>query len=150
MKTSPKPLYLFAFLLAACALLAWAAAPSPPETPDDSWPYYGHDAGGMRYSPLAQINRDNVATLKVAWTFHTGDVSEGGGHRKRSGFETTPLLVDGTLYLTTAFNRIIALNPQTGAQRWPYDPKIDLDGDYGDALVTRGVATWLDTPRSAR
>src|SRR6202140_3186322 len=113
----------------------------------DDWPYYGHDAGGMRYSPLAQINRGNVATLKVAWTFHTGDVSEGRGDRKRSGFETTPLLVDGTLYLTTPFNRVIALNPETGKQRWAYDPKIALDADYGDGLVNRGAATWLDSGR---
>jgi glucose dehydrogenase len=54
----------------------------------------------MRYSALAQINRQNVSKLKVAWTFHTGDISEGKGRRKRSGFETTPLLIDGTLYLT--------------------------------------------------
>jgi len=111
------------------------------------WPYYGHDAGGMRYSPLTQINRENVSTLKVAWTFHTGDISEGRGDRKRSGFETTPLLVDGTLYLTTAFNRVIALDPATGTQRWAYDPKVDLDGDYGDGLVNRGAATWLDSAR---
>jgi quinoprotein glucose dehydrogenase len=102
----------------------------------------------MRFSPLTQINRGNVATLKVAWTFHTGDVSEFGGRRKRSGFETTPLLVDGTLYLSTAFNRVIALDPATGTQRWAYDPKIDLDGDYGDGLVNRGVATWLDSTRA--
>jgi quinoprotein glucose dehydrogenase len=102
----------------------------------------------MRFSPLTQINRGNVATLKVAWTFHTGDVSELGGRRKRSGFETTPLLVDGTLYLSTAFNRVIALDPATGTQRWAYDPKIDLDGDYGDGLVNRGVATWLDSTRA--
>ncbi|HWW17256.1 MAG TPA: pyrroloquinoline quinone-dependent dehydrogenase [Candidatus Saccharimonadales bacterium] len=114
---------------------------------DGEWPYYGHDAGGMRFSPLTQINRENVATLKVAWTFHTGDVSEGRGRRKRSGFESTPLMVDRTLYLTTPFNRVIALDPETGAQRWAYDPKIELDGDYGDGLVNRGVATWIDSTR---
>jgi quinoprotein glucose dehydrogenase len=113
---------------------------------EGDWPYYGHDAGGMRYSPLAQINRDNVANLKVAWTFHTGDVSDGHGRRKRSGFESTPLLVDATLYLTTPFNRVIALDPETGVQRWAYDPKIELDGDYGDGLVNRGVATWPAAP----
>ena len=102
----------------------------------------------MRYSPLTQINRENVSTLKVAWTFHTGDISEATGRRKRSGFETTPLLVDGTLYLTTAFNRIIALDPETGNQRWAYNPQINLDGDYGDGLVNRGVATWLDSTRA--
>jgi len=102
----------------------------------------------MRFSPLTQINRDNVAQLKVAWAFHTGDISEAGDRRKRSGFETTPLLVDGTLFLTTAFNRIIALDPEIGTQRWAYDPKIDLDGDYGDGLINRGVATWLDSTRA--
>jgi quinoprotein glucose dehydrogenase len=131
--------------LSVCAFLIGAAAPAPPDSAGDSWPCYGHDAGGMRYSPLTQINRESVSALKVAWTFHTGDISEASGRRKRSGFETTPLLVDGTLYLTTAFNRIIALDPETGSQRWAYDPKIDLDGDYGDGLVNRGVATWLDT-----
>jgi quinoprotein glucose dehydrogenase len=110
----------------------------------DDWPYYGHDAGGMRYSPLTQINRENVAQLKVAWTFHTGDVSDGSGGRQRSGFETTPILVDGTLYFSTPFNRVIALDPETGTQRWAYDPKIDPTWDYGDGLVNRGVATWLD------
>src|SRR2546429_5263799 len=104
----------------------------------------------MRYAPLTQINRENVSQLKVAWTFHTGDISEGGGRRKRSGLETTPLLVDGTLYLTTAFNRIVALDPEIGKPRWAYDPKIDLDGDYGDGLINRGAATWLDSSRTAK
>jgi quinoprotein glucose dehydrogenase len=113
----------------------------------DGWPYYGHDAGGMRYSPLSQINRSNVATLKVAWTFHVGDISDGSGHKKRSGLETTPILVDGTLYLTTAFNRVFALDPETGKQRWVYDPMIEIAGDYGDGLINRGVTAWLDPAR---
>lgn len=103
----------------------------------------------MRYSPLAQINRDNVANLKVAWIFHTGDVSDGSRDRKRSGFEATPILVDGTLYFTTPFNRVIALDPETGKQLWAYDPKIDQTLDYGDGLVNRGVATWMDAGKSA-
>src|SRR5271156_6740178 len=116
-------------------------------TPDTDWPYYGGEAGGMRYSLLTQINPRNVSKLKVAWGFHTGDVSDGKHGKQRSGFETTPILVDGTLFLTTGFNRVIALNPVTGTQRWSYDPKIDLTWDYGDALVNRGVATWLDPVR---
>src|SRR6202165_4992157 len=97
---------------------------------DGEWPYYGHDAGGMRYSPLAQINRENVSTLKVAWTFHVGDISDGSGGKKRSGLETTPILVDGTLYLTTAFNRVFAIDPAPGKRRWGYDPMIEIAGDY--------------------
>jgi quinoprotein glucose dehydrogenase len=114
----------------------------------DDWPYYGHDAGGMRYSPLAQINRENVATLKVAWTFHVGDMSDGSGGKKRSGLETTPILVGGTLYLTSGFNRVFAIDPETGKQLWVYDPRIDLAENYGDGLINRGVAAWLDRSRA--
>jgi membrane-bound PQQ-dependent dehydrogenase (glucose/quinate/shikimate family) len=121
----------------------------PPGGPVDDWPYYGHDPGGMRYSPLTEINRENVSQLKVAWVFHTGDISDESHDRKRSGFETTPILVDGTLYLTTPFNRVIALDPETGAQRWAYDPLVDPTGDYGDGLINRGVSTWLDPARPA-
>jgi quinoprotein glucose dehydrogenase len=115
-----------------------------------TWPYYGGDAVGMRYSLLTQINPRNVSKLKVAWVFHTGDISDGKHGKQRSGFETTPIFVDGTLFLTTGFNRVIALDPATGTQRWSYDPKIDLTWDYGDALVNRGVATWLDPVRRGK
>src|ERR1700723_1021587 len=111
---------------------------------DTEWPTYGNDPGGMRYSPLSQIDRENVSNLKVAWIFHTGHLSDGTRDRRRSGFEATPILVDGTLYFTTPFNRVIALDPETGKQRWAFDPKIDLSLDYGDGLINRGVATWLD------
>jgi len=133
------------------ALYAVFAGPAAfAQTPNGAeWPTYGNDPGGMRYSPLTEINRENVANLKVAWIFHTGDISDGSDGRKRSGFETTPILVDGTLFFTTAFNRVIALDPETGKQRWAYDPKIDQTLDYGDGLVNRGVATWLDPTRSA-
>ena len=111
---------------------------------DSGWPYYGGDAGGMRYSRLTQINGDNVSKLKIAWVFHTGDVSDGKHGRQRSGFEATPILVDGLLIFSTGFNRVMAVNAGTGKLEWAYDPKIDPTWDYGDALVNRGVATWLD------
>jgi quinoprotein glucose dehydrogenase len=114
------------------------------EKGETDWPVYGNDPGGMRYSPLRQMDAANVRKLRVAWTFHTKDVSDGGNGLKRSGFETTPILVDGTLYLTTPFNRVIALDPATGNQRWAFDPHVDLSLDYGDGLINRGVATWLD------
>ena len=135
---------VFLSLMIATKIIASAS-----DSAVDDWPYYGHDPGGMRYSPLTQINRENVSKLQVAWTFHTGDISDGTQDRKRSGFETTPLLVDATLYLTTPFNRVIALDPETGAQRWAYDPKIEMTWDYGDGLVNRGVATWLVTVRAS-
>src|SRR5439155_22378580 len=95
--------------LAVCLLVASGSGPAfAPSVPVDDWPYYGHDPGGTRYSPLAEINRENVSRLKVAWVFHTGDISDGSHDRKRSGFETTPIVIDRTLYLTTPFNRVIA------------------------------------------
>ncbi|HUB09530.1 MAG TPA: pyrroloquinoline quinone-dependent dehydrogenase [Myxococcales bacterium] len=111
------------------------------------WPSYGRDPGGTRFSPLDDIDRGNVARLKMAWTFHTGDVSSGRRGHKRSGFESTPIVVDGTLYVTTPFNRIFALDPKTGHPRWVFDPHVNLSLPYGDGLVNRGLATWLDPTR---
>ncbi len=142
------------FSLALClvssalwALNAGVAGNMTMARPDD-WPCYGHDAGGMRYSPLDQINRTNVSELKVAWVYHTGDISNGRGGRGRSGFETTPLCVDGRLYLTTPFNRVIALDPERGTKLWVYDPKTNLKLEFGDGLINRGLATWLDPDRA--
>jgi quinoprotein glucose dehydrogenase len=142
---------IVASIVVSSAALRNASAQSSANTAGaakDDWAYYGHDAGGTRYSPLTQINRENVAKLRVAWTFHTGDISDGSGRPKRSGLETTPIFVDGTLYLTTPFNRVFAVNPETGKQLWVYDPMIDVAGSYGDGLINRGIATWLDSMRA--
>ncbi|THD60981.1 pyrroloquinoline quinone-dependent dehydrogenase [Phenylobacterium sp.] len=122
---------------AAAALLAGAATA-------DEWGAYGRDPQGTRFSPLTQINAGNVASLKPAWTFHTGDISDGKakGGGPRSGFETTPLMLDGRLYLTTPFNRVIALDPATGRQLWAFDPRLDRAKPYGDGLINRGLAAW--------
>lgn len=131
-----------------CASVPIANSSGTPGRSGEGWPFYGHDGGGTRYSPLAQINRQNVVNLKVAWVFHTGDVSDGTGGRKRSGLEATPVLLNGTLYLTTGFNRVFAVDAETGKQLWVYDPKIDLSGHYGDGLINRGVALWIDPSRT--
>ena len=106
------------------------------------WPSYGGDPGGSRYSTLQQINRTNVGTLKVAWTYHTGDISDGTKYPRKSAFECTPIFVNGTLYLTTPFNRVVALDPASGKERWAFDPKIKLDGKYSEGLMNRGVSAW--------
>ncbi len=107
------------------------------------WRHYGGDAGGMKYSPLKQITPANVSKLKVAWEFHTGDVSDGKTLPVRSAFEATPLAVDGVLYLTTPFNRLIALDPETGKQLWAFDPKIDRERPF-NLYINRGGAYWTD------
>jgi quinoprotein glucose dehydrogenase len=149
MKPKEHQIKSVALVAAICCLVAVCFARRSQVARDTEWPNYGNDPGGMRYSPLSDINRENVSKLKVAWVFHTGDISDGSHDRRRSGFEATPILVDGTLYFTTPFNRVIALDPETGKQRWAYDPKIDLTLEYGDGLVNRGVAKWEDPKRAA-
>lgn len=131
------------------AIIVIAAAGTGAFGPRDAeWAAYGHDPGGARYSPLTAIGPANVSRLQTAWVFHTGDKTAGGAGMPRSGFESTPLVLNGTLYVTTPFNRIIALDAETGTERWAFDPQIDRAADYGDGLVNRGVAAWVD-PRTS-
>jgi quinoprotein glucose dehydrogenase len=125
-------------LLAAASLNLAAGAACA-----DEWGSYGRDPGGTRFSPLTQITAANVAGLKPAWTFHTGDIAD-DKKGQRTGFEATPLFLDGRLYVTTGFNRIIGLDPTTGKQLWAYDPRIDRRFGFGDGLINRGVAAWRD------
>ena len=109
-----------------------------------NWAFYAGDAGGSRYSPLDQINKTNVVQLKPAWELHTGDVSDGSDGRPKSEFETTPIVVAGTMFLSTPFNRVLAVDPETGKEKWSFDPKIDLREHYSEGLVNRGVTFWSD------
>ncbi|MEO8295061.1 MAG: pyrroloquinoline quinone-dependent dehydrogenase [Gemmatimonadota bacterium] len=106
------------------------------------WPTYGHDAAGTRYSPIRDINRGNLDSLHLAWTYHTGEV--GGPDEPKSSFEATPLMIEGMLYLATPHGRVIALDPATGREKWTYDGKVDPGLHFGD-FTTRGVSFWLDT-----
>jgi quinoprotein glucose dehydrogenase len=106
------------------------------------WPHYGKDAGGARHSPLTDITPANVSRLRMAWMYRTGDIVDERGIR--SSFQATPLMIDGTLYVVTPLNRIIALDAERGTPRWKFDPKIDRKADYGDGLTCRGLASWKD------
>ena len=110
------------------------------------WSAYGHDALGSRYSALAHITRDNVATLAPAWTYRTGEID--AKTRQPLKFEATPLMVDGTLYLSTPLGKVIALDPATGKSRWTYDAHADAGGEWGD-FANRGVSTWIDAKSGA-
>ena len=131
---------LLSLLVAACGAKTSAA----PGGPVSDWPAYGRDAGGSRYSPLAQITPDNVGELEIAWTYRTGELEAARAVPWHNAtLETTPILVDGALYLCTTFDRIVALDPETGTERWRFDPHIDADRPRSD-LACRGVSTWLD------
>ena len=154
---SRRPLTLLG-LAGLAVLLTLASNPRAADegaaSPDSSvfvteWPAYARDPGGMRHSPLTQINRDNVGALQVAWTFHTGELTTYEGTRfpvDKVAFEATPIMVDKTLYFSTASGRVFALDAATGQQRWRYDPQIDLNVRYSNP-VSRGVSTWVDPPK---
>jgi quinoprotein glucose dehydrogenase len=150
--------------------------PSPialvPGPVHDEWRNYANDAGGSKYSPLRDVDTANVAGLEVAWVARAGDFSpelfEGVEHEgveipedaRAQGacaschgseikFETTPLMVDGTLYVSTPISRVLALDPGTGEERWAFDPGVDLEQSYSEDLISRGVSTWLDPDATA-
>src|SRR5579864_1878699 len=135
-----------ALAMSACLTLAATGALGASTKPSTSeeWPVYAHDDGGSHFSPLAQIDRTNVQRLTVAWTYRTGALEPQSDYDKKATFEDTPLLVDGSLYVSTPFNHVIALDPQTGAKRWEFDPQVDRTLDYSE-VTSRGIAMWLDT-----
>ena len=100
------------------------------------WPAYGGTYNAQRYSPLDQINRENVRRLERAWTFRTGDMPE-----ERWGAETTPLKIGDTLYLCTGRSKLIAIDAATGAERWRHDPKV-ADASIPYTAACRGVAYY--------
>src|SRR5260370_22436755 len=109
----------------ATALLAFTIAHTQAQKPTSGmreWPFYGGDQGGTKYSPLTQINRNSVRKLQVAWQWKTGEKRLEGYKTFPGMFEVTPVMAAGTLYLSTPYNRGVALGPGTGGEPWWYDP----------------------------
>ncbi len=124
-------------------LLGLVPSSSAQAKPEAGWPNYGNDGGGTRYSPAALIDRTNVTQLKTAWTYRTGALPHDVELDKKAAFEATPILVDGKVFLSTPYDHVIALNPETGAKIWEFDPKLELP--HGSSEVTsRGVSAWRE------
>jgi len=138
---------------AACmaTLLAGTALAAEKQLPDQDWPVYGADPGGTKYSPLADINKDNASRLKLAWRWATQEQPLQQYGTSPGKFEATPVVVDGVMYFSTPYNRVIALDPATGRQLWAYDPKAYAEGQVpnGTGFVHRGVAVWRDSRTGA-
>jgi quinoprotein glucose dehydrogenase len=113
-----------------------------------NWSVYGGDPGGMRYSPLADVNRANVAGLVRLWSWETGERpipdSDSAKAARPGTFQATPLVVNDTMYLSTPYNRVVALDAGTGRELWRYDPGSHRYGQpsNGTGFVHRGVALW--------
>jgi quinohemoprotein ethanol dehydrogenase len=100
-----------------------------------NWMTYGRTYNEQRFSPLKQITDANVHQLSLAWYY---DVDT------RRGQEATPLVVDGVMYFTTAWSKVISLDAASGARRWEYDPKVPREWGVNACcdVVNRGVAAW--------
>ncbi len=119
-----------------------ACADEAPSILGSDWISVGGDRGGMRYSAVDQINRANVSQLEVAWTYNTGELDR----QPQKTIECTPVVVDGTMYITTGYLRAVALDAATGRELWQVDPLKDHPSKFGPASggVNRGVAYWSD------
>lgn len=117
---------------------AAAAPPRPAALPagaDGDWPHYGNTLAGTRFSPLAHITPHNVAQLELAWTHRSGEA-----HTPTASGEATPLKIGESLYTCTPSSAVIALDAQTGAERWRYDPRIEKAA-YA-VMTCRGVSYY--------
>lgn len=141
---APRAFAAAAVALALIGVAAWAlhwnkgsAQSSDPVSRQAAatWADYAGSKAGQRFSPARQITPANVGRLKVAWTYRTGDLSTDGSPQM---FEATPLQIGNSLYLCTSRNIVIALDADTGKERWRHDPKVNTKAVY--TLACRGVA----------
>jgi quinoprotein glucose dehydrogenase len=132
-----SPVFLLVMLAASSTARAQAGA---------EWPAYAGDLAATKYSTLADINRTNVSTLARAWEWATGETPNAAAKTRPGNFQATPLMIGDTLYLSTSYNRVVALDANTGRELWAYDPKAYDAGQppNGTGFVHRGVATWSD------
>src|SRR6266404_4687490 len=117
-------------------LASAAALAQPAKVRDGDWPMYNRDLAGTRYSPLTQINTDNVSKLGIVWSYRLRTNTERAKPRPSVGTfsEATPIVVNGVMYVT-AGNRVLALDPETGKEIWRHQAK-------STQVSKRGVAYW--------
>lgn len=113
-------------------------AAAPPLRAGADWVAYGGDNSATRFSPLTQINRDNVSTLEKVWEFRTGDMPEGD---ERFSNQNTPLKIGDRVLICSAMNKVISLDAATGLEQWRYDPGVPSDAIPYNATC-RGLAFY--------
>ncbi|WP_457809184.1 pyrroloquinoline quinone-dependent dehydrogenase [Kushneria sp. EE4] len=117
-----------------------ANIPLVPDTP--TWDSFHGQLNAQKYSPLDQINVDNVGQLEKVWEVHTGDISDGTGDTPATVWSATPVVANDTLYIGTPFYKLIAYNPATGEEKWRFDTQSSREALTQPVLKNRGVAYW--------
>ena len=135
-------------LVLTIAVVATVAKPATqaPARPMQEWGSYAADPGASHYSPLADLDRQTVGQLRPAWEWKPAEDALAEYGTRPGMFENTPLMIDNVLYLSTPYNRVVALNAETGVELWSYDPKayVARQPPNGTGFVHRGVAAWRD------
>ncbi|WP_455863689.1 membrane-bound PQQ-dependent dehydrogenase, glucose/quinate/shikimate family [Pantoea agglomerans] len=121
-------------------------APAETDVAGNDWAAYGGTNNGARFSSLKQITTDNVSNLEVAWTYHTGDLRDAKDASEYT-FEATPLKVNNSIYFCTPHNEVHALNPETGALKWKYEPT--KDRSYLQQHQTCRGVSYYEAPEAA-
>ena len=138
-----RPAWTLSLLLAGSLVIS-------PQGKDSSrqveWRYYGGDPGGARYSPLADISAENIRSLRVAWEWKHWETPLEQYGTTPGYFESTPLMIDGVLYVTTPYNSIAALDAESGKELWRFDGEGYKLGQVlsGSGWKLRGTAFWRD------
>ena len=126
---------------------------NPSYSATDDWTSYGKGSGGGHFSKADEITPENVKKLERVWVHRSGDYKGGAnsagvkGGEYQTSFQATPLLVDDTLFYCTSYNRVFALDPETGKEKWVFDPKLKKDGRA--ILACRGLSSWKDETKSS-
>ncbi|MCY4256101.1 MAG: pyrroloquinoline quinone-dependent dehydrogenase [Gammaproteobacteria bacterium] len=148
-------------LAVASLFLAGLGGPLPAQETTDAaenigeWRNFGNDPGGSQYSPLAEINRSNVGRLERAWAHHSGDFAK-GGFGTGTTQQAVPLMVNGQVYFCTPFNRVFAVDAQSGEQAWVFDAHAALTGKEAERVggrrssICRGLAYWEQAEASSQ
>ena len=121
---------------------------------NDDWTSYGKHSGGGHYSKANEITPENVKKLKKIWEHRSGDYHDGlnwtedviPNSSQQTSFQATPILVNDTLYYCTPYNRVFALDSETGEEKWVFDPKINIEEKA--LLHCRGVGSWIDKDKT--
>ena len=111
------------------------------------WPYVGGDQAATKHSRADEITAANVGELEVVWQWEPNEKSLEQYGVRPGAFQATPIMVDGVLYLSTMYTRVVALEAETGAELWAFDPKAYEGGPKGArprGFQHRGIAYWSD------
>lgn len=107
------------------------------------WPYVGSQQSHTKYSPAELITRENVHRLQIAWQWEPNETPMPERGARPGSFQATPIMINNVLYLSTMYNRVVALDAETGEQIWEFDSKA-YDREPRHGFKHRGVAYWRD------